>query len=494
MAALKSCPKHNMVAYLEKTEGNAQFHEIFWNSATSKTHNNVSQTKAKVAGQRVVITEASIRRDLLFNDVDGIDCLSTQAIFENLSLMGYERDLTKLTFQKSLFFSSEEVPDSYHHSLLKPVTHLFPSMLAQAAVEEGKGPGQSTGPQPTLSPTQPSVGDQTHETTSSSSLKNTEIHRILLEGTDGLREDQTMEHTPNNSPSSVLRLVKDKNVQAVEILNLKERVYKLEKRQSIYKYRYKLSELHLFRSGFSKMRSLVDKGVDYVVNKGRLTDKIKVLNAEAEGVSAAGETLSAATLAVSTASVQEASISAARIVSTIGPSNTDVVGPSNQENVQDLFDDETRIADILVNIENMKRTSKRQKTDADLKEEEQLRVFLNIIPDEKGKVDYADLDKRYPIVDWKSEFYHNDRYGKPHNYYRVFRADGSSSYIKNFTEMVLKFDRLDFSELQSLVMQRFETATPEEIDLILWGDLRIMFEESADDDLWKNQEEWILKS
>nr|GEU41851.1 hypothetical protein [Tanacetum cinerariifolium] len=60
---------------------------------------------------------------------------------------------------------------------------------------------------------------------------------------------------------------------------------------------------------------------------------------------------------------------------------------------------------------------------------------------DKGEVDYAVLDKRYPIVDWKSEFFHNDRYGKPHDYYRVFRADRSSRYIKTFTEMVSKFDR-----------------------------------------------------
>ncbi|GJY17464.1 hypothetical protein Tco_0388955 [Tanacetum coccineum] len=47
---------------------------------------------------------------------------------------------------------------------------------------------------------------------------------------------------------------------------------------------------------------------------------------------------------------------------------------------------------------------------------------------------------------------------------------------------------LDFIELHSLVMQRFLTTTPEGIDLVLWGDLRIMFEETADDDIWKNQE------
>nr|GEU48733.1 putative ribonuclease H-like domain-containing protein [Tanacetum cinerariifolium] len=55
---------------------------------------------------------------------------------------------------------------------------------------------------------------------------------------------------------------------------------------------------------FNKLHDLVDEGVDYVVNKGMSTDKIKVLNAEAEGVSATGETLSTATLAISIASVQ----------------------------------------------------------------------------------------------------------------------------------------------------------------------------------------------
>ncbi|GKC29193.1 hypothetical protein Tco_1036487, partial [Tanacetum coccineum] len=144
----------------------------------------------------------------------------------------------------------------------------------------------------------------------------------------------------------------------------------------------------------------------------------------------------------------------------------------------------------------MKETkrSKRQKTDSDLEEEKQLKDFLKIVSDEEGEVDYEVLDKRYPIVDWESKFYHSDRYGKPHDYYKVIRSDGSLRYIKTFTEMVSKFNRLDFIELYNLVMQRFAATTPEGIDLILWGSLRTMFEANADDDLWKNQEKWILKS
>ncbi|GJW88852.1 hypothetical protein Tco_0164192 [Tanacetum coccineum] len=39
MVVLASCPKHNMVAYLEKTDGNAEFHEIIDFLARSSIHN-----------------------------------------------------------------------------------------------------------------------------------------------------------------------------------------------------------------------------------------------------------------------------------------------------------------------------------------------------------------------------------------------------------------------------------------------------------------------
>ncbi|GJZ71191.1 hypothetical protein Tco_0635042 [Tanacetum coccineum] len=66
--------------------------------------------------------------------------------------------------------------------------------------------------------------------------------------------------------------------------------------------------------------------------------------------------------------------------------------------------------------------------------------------------------------------------------------------IKTFSEMVTRFDRLDLVELYNLVMQRFETTTPEGVDLVIWGDLRTMFKAHAEDELWQNQEGWNLKS
>ncbi|GJZ50747.1 hypothetical protein Tco_0605262 [Tanacetum coccineum] len=113
------------------------------------------------------------------------------------------------------------------------------------------------------------------------------------------------------------------------------------------------------------------------------------------------------------------------------------------------------------------KKSKRQKTDSDLEEEEQLKDFLMIVLDEEGIIDYEVLEKR---------------------------SDGSSRWIKTFSKMVTRLDRLDLEELYNLVMKRFETTTPEGVDLVLWGDLRTMFDANAEDELWPNQERWNLKT
>ncbi|GJS98735.1 putative ribonuclease H-like domain-containing protein [Tanacetum coccineum] len=71
---------------------------------------------------------------------------------------------------------------------------------------------------------------------------------------------------------------------------------------------------------------------------------------------------------------------------------------------------------------------------------------------------------------------------------RVFRADGSSRYIKTFTKMVSRFDRLDFIELHSLVMKRFKISTPEGINLILLAVFKgLCLRQMLQDDLWKNK-------
>ncbi|GJY31678.1 putative ribonuclease H-like domain-containing protein [Tanacetum coccineum] len=129
------------------------------------------------------------------------------------------------------------------------------------------------------------------------------------------------------------------------------------------------------------------------------------------------------------------------------------------------------------------KRSKRQKTNSDHEEENQLRIFLKIVPKEEEKIDYEILGTRYPIINWESKFYDYGHFGRELIYYRVFRADGSSRWIKTFSEMIKLFDRMDLIEIHSLVMKRFETTPPEGIDLLLLGDLRTIFKSKEDDEL-----------
>ncbi|GJW45418.1 hypothetical protein Tco_0074217 [Tanacetum coccineum] len=217
MADLKFVDQHYMVACLERTEENVEFHQIvdflttssihyaltvspiiyasyieqFWNIANSQTVNDVNQIHATVDGKTVVISESSVRSVLYFNDEDGITCLTNTAIFENLTLMGLKSTSwnefstniasaviclgtgQKFNFSKLIF--NEPFNDTYEtpkhtkkvftnmkrkgKDFSGKVTPLFASMLAPPVVG-GEGSRQPSEPQPPSSTTQPIVEEQ----------------------------------------------------------------------------------------------------------------------------------------------------------------------------------------------------------------------------------------------------------------------------------------------------------------------------------------------
>nr|GEX87957.1 hypothetical protein [Tanacetum cinerariifolium] len=68
--------------------------------------NDVTRLQSLVNKKKVVLTEAIIREALHLDDTEGLDCLSNEEIFAELTRMGYEKPSTKLTFYKA-FFSSQ---------------------------------------------------------------------------------------------------------------------------------------------------------------------------------------------------------------------------------------------------------------------------------------------------------------------------------------------------------------------------------------------------
>ncbi|GJT39573.1 putative ribonuclease H-like domain-containing protein [Tanacetum coccineum] len=77
--------------------------EQFWATVKVKTVNGEQQLQALVDGKKIVVTEASVRRDLQLDDEEGTDCLPNATIFEELTRMGYEKLSQKLTFYKAFF-------------------------------------------------------------------------------------------------------------------------------------------------------------------------------------------------------------------------------------------------------------------------------------------------------------------------------------------------------------------------------------------------------
>ncbi|GJX63339.1 hypothetical protein Tco_0296239 [Tanacetum coccineum] len=132
-------------------------------------------------------------------------------------------------------------------------------------------------------------------------------------------------------------------------------------------------------------------------------------------------------------------------------------------------------------------SAKKQKLEYDA-EKEELQVYLNIVIEDEGP-NVESLSPKYLIVYWKTHLI-----TETFMYYQIIRADGSYKNYKIFSEILNDFDRQDALELYRLVKERFQTASPEGYDLLLWGDLKTMMEPNKEDDIWKTQQDWNLIS
>ncbi|GJR36627.1 hypothetical protein Tco_1212311 [Tanacetum coccineum] len=129
--------------------------------------------------------------------------------------------------------------------------------------------------------------------------------------------------------------------------------------------------------------------------------------------------------------------------------------------------------------ELVQESTKKPKVEDD-KETIELKQRMEIIPDEEEvAIDAIPLASKSPsIVGWKIH-----KEGRK-SYYQIIRADGKSQMYMIFSHMLKSFDRED---LYKLVKAKYESTRPmEDLDLILWDDLKTMFEPHVEDKVWKN--------
>ncbi|GKE40144.1 hypothetical protein Tco_1463549 [Tanacetum coccineum] len=116
---------------------------------------------------------------------------------------------------------------------------------------------------------------------------------------------------------------------------------------------------------------------------------------------------------------------------------------------------------------------------------------MKIIPDEEEvAIDAISLAVKSPsIVDWK--IYKEGR----KSYYQIIRADGKSQMYMIFSHMLKSFEREDLETLYKLVKAKYKSTRPvEDLDLVLWNDLKTIFEPHVEDAVWKNQQYYKLLS
>ncbi|GKA29312.1 hypothetical protein Tco_0715557 [Tanacetum coccineum] len=139
---------------------------------------------------------------------------------------------------------------------------------------------------------------------------------------------------------------------------------------------------------------------------------------------------------------------------------------------------ETRVEGSYKKAEELEQeSSKKQKLEDD-KEIAELKNLMEVMPDEEEvALDAIPLAVKSPcIVDWKIH-----KEGKK-SYYQIIRADGSLKMYLVFNHMHKIFNKEDLETLYKLVKTKYGSTRPvEDLDLVLYGDLKTMFEPHVED-------------
>nr|GEU52741.1 reverse transcriptase domain-containing protein [Tanacetum cinerariifolium] len=236
----------------------------FWATATVKKVNDDVQLRALTDGKKVVVLEAIIRRDLHLDDADGVECLLNTEIFEELARMGYGKPPPKLTFYKAFFSAQWKF---LIHTLVYMVRNvdspskflMYPRFL-QVVMDHQVNDMTTHNTRYTSPALTQKVFANMRRVGKSFSVVKTPLFASMLDPTPTPHatpsQDQPL--TPHDSPpqdqpttphessmqllttlietcatlsQKVAELEKDKLSQALEILQLKKRVNKLERKK-----------------------------------------------------------------------------------------------------------------------------------------------------------------------------------------------------------------------------------------------------------------------
>ncbi|GJU20685.1 hypothetical protein Tco_1154027 [Tanacetum coccineum] len=110
-----------------------------------------------------------------------------------------------------------------------------------------------------------------------------------------------------------------------------------------------------------------------------------------------------------------------------------------------------------IEVKKKEDISKNSEDDSE-KEDDELKLYLSIVQDEEKEVDYEILDRKYPIIDWKT--------------------------VCLGTKL-----QEDLNAVFQLVMDKYQDEMPEGFERVLWGDLMVLFNPDEQDEFLESQHE-----
>nr|GEZ43068.1 hypothetical protein [Tanacetum cinerariifolium] len=220
--------------------------EQLWSIVVAKTINGEAQIHARVDGKKVIITEASIRRDLQLADEEVVDCLPNSTIFKQLASMGFKKTKAWNEFSSIVASTIICLATNQKFNISK---WIFASMGRNMDNEYGKFlmyPRKPT--RKVIKVPQPS--DLMEHVADEAVYKELDDRLVVVPGAKKpygilllrLGSREYLKHPMIHCSQEFLALEKTKTTQANEIDSLKRRVKKLEKKQR--SRTHKLKRLH----------------------------------------------------------------------------------------------------------------------------------------------------------------------------------------------------------------------------------------------------------
>ncbi|GJR71416.1 hypothetical protein Tco_0083781 [Tanacetum coccineum] len=219
----------------------------------AKTVNGEVQLQALVDGKKIIITESIVRRDLQLEEAKGVDCLPNATIFEQLTLMGYEKISQKLTFYKTQKPRRSKRKDTEVPQPSGPITNvadeavnkemddsLVRTTTTASSLEVEQDSGNINKTQSKATPNEPSPPG----TNSGGGPRRQETMGDIIAQT---RSENVSKLSNDPLLARVLNLETTKTTQANENASLKRRVKKLEKKNKSRTYKLKI----LYKVGLS---------------------------------------------------------------------------------------------------------------------------------------------------------------------------------------------------------------------------------------------------